>query len=105
MLQRSYLRSRPSLPRASSIASRISTTFRSGCFIKAGAGDAFWTSIGKTAADFPDLTWPNFIANLVPVTIGNAIGGSLMVGLIYWFIYLRPAAQSRGPAAVPLPKE
>ena len=58
--------------------------------------------IGKTAADFPDLTWPNFIANLVPVTIGNAIGGSLMVGLIYWFIYLRPAAQFRGlPAASP----
>ncbi len=60
-----------------------------GLFIKAGAGDAFWRSIGKTSADFPDLTWANFIANLVPVTIGNAIGGSLMVGLVYWFVYLR----------------
>ena len=64
-----------------------------GLFIKAGAGDAFWTSIGKTAADFPALTWQGFLANLVPVTIGNAIGGSLMVGLVYWFVYLRkPAA-------------
>ena len=28
-------------------------------------------------------------ANLVPVTIGNIIGGALMVGAIYWFVYLR----------------
>ena len=51
--------------------------------------DSFWASIGKTVADFPALTWGNFLANLVPVTIGNIIGGSLMVGAVYWFIYLR----------------
>jgi formate transporter len=67
-----------------------------GLFIKAGAGDAFWKSVGKTAADYPELTWPNFIANLVPVTIGNAIGGSLMVGLVYWFVYLRRSAAKSG---------
>ena len=62
-----------------------------GLFIKNGADEAFWGAIGKTAADFPDLTWGNFfIANLIPVTIGNIIGGVVMVGLIYWFIYLRP---------------
>jgi formate transporter len=66
-----------------------------GLFIKAGAGDAFWKSVGKTAADYPELTWQNFIANLAPVTIGNAVGGSLMVGLVYWFVYLRrPAGKS-----------
>ena len=27
--------------------------------------------------------------NLVPVTIGNVIGGGLMVGAVYWFVYLR----------------
>jgi formate transporter len=60
-------------------------------FIKDGADGEFWGAIGKTAADFPDLTWGNFfIANLIPVTIGNIIGGVVMVGLIYWFIYLRP---------------
>jgi formate transporter len=59
-------------------------------FIKAGAPDSFWTAIGKTAADFPDLTWGNFLfANLVPVTIGNIIGGSVMVAAVYWFVYLR----------------
>ena len=60
-----------------------------GLFIKAGASDAFWTSIGKTAADFPDLTWTNFFGNLLPVTAGNIVGGSLMVGAVYWFVYLR----------------
>ena len=59
-------------------------------FIKAGAPESFWTSIGKTAADFPALTWENFfIANLIPVTIGNIVGGSVMVGAVYWFVYLR----------------
>jgi len=60
-----------------------------GLLIKAGAPDAFWKSIGKTPADFPALTWENFFANLAPVTIGNIIGGSIMVGAVYWFIYLR----------------
>lgn len=27
--------------------------------------------------------------NLIPVTIGNIVGGSVFVGLFYWFIYLR----------------
>ena len=61
-----------------------------GLFVKIGAADAFWASIGKTAADFPALTWGNFfVGNLLPVTIGNIIGGSIMVGAVYWFIYLR----------------
>jgi formate/nitrite transporter FocA (FNT family) len=30
----------------------------------------------------------------VPVTIGNIIGGSLMVGAIYWFVYLRSTRAS-----------
>jgi formate transporter len=38
------------------------------------------------------LTWGNFIVrNLIPATIGNIIGGALMVGGMYWFIYLRPS--------------
>jgi formate transporter len=36
------------------------------------------------------LTWGRFVlANLVSVTIGNVVGGALMVGAIYWFIDLR----------------
>ena len=66
-----------------------------GLFIKAGAPDTFWKSIGKTPADFPALTWESFfLANLAPVTVGNIIGGSVMVGAVYWFVYLRKAAVS-----------
>ena len=62
-----------------------------GLFIKAGAPDSFWTSIKKTPSDFPNLTWGNFLlTNLIPVTIGNIIGGAVMVAAVYWFIYLRP---------------
>lgn len=61
-----------------------------GLFIKFGAPASFWEAIGKTAADYSNLTWNNFFfANLLPVTIGNIIGGSIMVGLVYWFIYIR----------------
>ena len=41
--------------------------------------------------DVPGLTWGAFFwDNLVPVTIGNIVGGALMVGAVYWFVYLRP---------------
>lgn len=37
-----------------------------------------------------DLSWGAFILqNLIPATIGNFIGGSLFVGCIYWFLYLK----------------
>jgi formate transporter len=61
-----------------------------GLLIKAWAPDSFWLLIGKTPADFPNLTWRAFfVNNLLPVTIGNIIGGGVMVGLVYWFIFLR----------------
>jgi formate transporter FocA len=68
-----------------------------GLLIKAGAGVGFWSQIGKTPADYGDLTWASFfLNNLLPVTIGNIIGGAVMVGLVYWFIYLRPSWTGRG---------
>jgi formate transporter len=63
-------------------------------FIKAGAPDSFWQAIGRTPADFPNLTWSDFIANLLPVTLGNIIGGSVMVAAVYWFVYLRKSARA-----------
>ncbi|SHH17739.1 formate/nitrite transporter family protein [Tepidibacter thalassicus] len=36
------------------------------------------------------LNWKTFIINnLVPVTLGNIVGGALFVGAIYWFLYVR----------------
>lgn len=59
-------------------------------FIKNSGDTKFFDMIGKTAESFPHLSWSNFfIGNLLPVTIGNIIGGAGMVGLVYWFVYLR----------------
>lgn len=65
-------------------------------FIRAGAPPSFWEAIGKTAADYPTLTWDAFLLdNLLPVTLGNIIGGAVMVGAVYWFVYLRPSRTVR----------
>jgi formate/nitrite transporter len=62
-------------------------------FVKYMGSPHFFDGIQKTPADFPHLTWGNFfIANLLPVTIGNIIGGAIMVGVMYWLIYLRKVA-------------
>ena len=35
------------------------------------------------------LGWGGLAGNLVPVTLGNIVGGTLMVAGVYWFAYLR----------------
>ncbi len=36
------------------------------------------------------VTWSDFfIVNLIPVTLGNIVGGALFVGGIYWYVYDR----------------
>jgi formate transporter len=56
------------------------------------APDGFWVAIDRVPADYPNLTVEAFlVANLLPVTIGNVIGGAAMVGIVYWFVYLRGA--------------
>jgi formate/nitrite transporter len=58
--------------------------------IRAWAPDEFWSAIDRLPADYPDLTVDAFLwSNLLPVTIGNIIGGAIMVGIVYWFVYLR----------------
>jgi formate transporter len=58
--------------------------------IRTFAPAGFWDSIDHVPADFPNLTVQAFlVANLLPVTIGNVIGGAAMVGIVYWFVYLR----------------
>ncbi|CDG97967.1 formate transport protein (formate channel 1) (FNT family) [Xenorhabdus bovienii str. puntauvense] len=61
-----------------------------GIIIKNFAPTEFWAKVGATPEQFPQLTVSHFITdNLIPVTIGNIIGGAILVGLIYWFMYLR----------------
>jgi len=38
----------------------------------------------------PELTWSNFFfANLLPVTLGNILGGVVFVAFAYWFVHLK----------------
>ncbi len=61
-----------------------------GLFIKMWATPDFWEAIGRQASDFANLTWGRFfLGNLLPVTIGNIIGGGILVAMVYWFIFLR----------------
>lgn len=39
-------------------------------------------------------TWIGFFSNLIPVTLGNIVGGAGMVGLVYWIIYRRDSAKA-----------
>ena len=40
--------------------------------------------------DLASLSWGSFfVKNLLPVTLGNILGGSVLVAAMYWFIYLR----------------
>lgn len=57
--------------------------------VKYWAGPEFWTAIGSNATDYAALDLASTAHNIVVATIGNLIGGSLMVGAVYWFVYLR----------------
>jgi formate/nitrite transporter len=41
------------------------------------------------------LSLAGFARNLAPVTLGNLVGGGLLVGAVYWFVYLRPGVRVR----------
>lgn len=59
-------------------------------FIRRGAPPEFWSGIGRNASDFAELSWRAFLLdNLVPVSLGNIVGGAVLVGAVYWFVYLR----------------
>ena len=57
---------------------------------------------GFTSEALAGLGWKSFIlTNLLPVTIGNIIGGSLFVGGIYWLAFKKkisyhPSIQKNG---------
>lgn len=52
---------------------------------------AFMTLVVDKVPHLELLTWKAFLVNnLIPVTIGNIIGGVIFVAAIYWVIYLRP---------------
>jgi len=50
------------------------------------AGDA-----APAGVNLATVNWHGFVDNLIPVTLGNIVGGSVLVALVYYTIYQRPA--------------
>ena len=61
-----------------------------GLFQRLLAHGTFWETTNTNSGAYRGVTWSRFLVqNLVPVTLGNIVGGALLVGLTYWFVYLR----------------
>ena len=46
-------------------------------------------ALGVAPEKIADLNWSGFLVkNLLPVTLGNIVGGSIFVGFAYWLAYL-----------------
>ncbi|MBW2039456.1 MAG: formate/nitrite transporter family protein [Deltaproteobacteria bacterium] len=67
-------------------------------FIPTGIFLNHWAGVaGPAAFDPGSLSWISFLwKNLLPVTIGNIIGGGVFVGMSYWGAYLRPSKSISG---------
>ncbi len=58
-------------------------------FVK-GFDPEFMARVGEKVPKLEVLTWKAFfINNLIPVTIGNIIGGAVLVAAVYWVVFLR----------------
>lgn len=59
-----------------------------GLLIKDFGGAEFWSTSGLAASSYSDLTWQAFfVDNLLPVTLGNIVGGGVMIGVLYWTVF------------------
>jgi formate/nitrite transporter len=60
-------------------------------------GDAHvLAQVHQPVGPLAQLTWAGFVLdNLIPVTLGNLVGGVVMVAAVYWFIYLRERPDNR----------
>jgi formate transporter len=68
-----------------------------GILIRDNAGADFWAMTGLEQSAYGDLTWAAFyVDNLLPVTLGNIVGGGVMIGVLYWTIFhFLPSRRSR----------
>lgn len=64
-----------------------------GLFAKGNA--AYVEAAQSAGVALESLTWGNyFVGNLIPVTLGNIVGG-VCVGALFWFAYLKGASRDK----------
>lgn len=58
--------------------------------VLAKSNEAWVAASGLSAEVLANLNWGSFVVNnLLPVTLGNIVGGGIFVALLYWFVYMR----------------
>jgi formate transporter len=57
-------------------------------------------TVAAGATNLDALNWFALARNLLPVTLGNLVGGAGMVGIVYWVIYRRGTTPEAGPPSV-----
>ncbi len=67
------------------------------CGFEHSVANMFFLPLGMvlTAGSVAPLSLAGAVSNLALVTLGNMIGGTVLVALVYWFIYLRSGSQPR----------
>ena len=91
----------------------IAVVFPISAFVAAGfehsVANMYFIPLGIFLRDTVDATaiagadrldWTGYVRNLVPVTLGNIVGGSVLVALVYHVIYKRGATRGAGPPEV-----
>ena len=67
------------------------------CGFEHSVANMFFLPIGiaLAAGSAAPLSISGAVSNLMLVTIGNILGGTVLVALVYWFVYLRGEAEGR----------
>ncbi len=54
------------------------------------------STLGVTTEKLSHLNWREFfVSNLLPVTLGNILGGCVFVAAVYWFVYIKSISKSK----------
>lgn len=70
------------------------------CGFEHSVANMFFLPLGiaLTALGSDPIAWTGAWVNLAVVTLGNVIGGTGLVALVYWFVYLRHGKQETEPS-------
>jgi formate/nitrite transporter len=64
------------------------------CGAEHSVANMFYMPVGLMVSSTPLAEWlAGFGRNLVPVTLGNIVGGGLLVAVMYWWAYMRPVSE------------
>jgi len=70
------------------------------CGFEHSVANMFFLPLGivLTASGSDPIAWTEAWVNLAVVTLGNVFGGTGLVALVYWFVYLRHGTQDTEPS-------